>query len=137
MSERPAYTPYHPRWYRARVSTYWWSRRWVYLKFILRELSSVSVAWFVVFLLLQIGALAQGPDAWARFQQRLKGPAFVATNALALFFVLFHVVTWFNLAPKALNVRMRGRRVPELAIVLPNYAAWLAISAATAWLVLR
>src|SRR5438132_766531 len=42
------YTEYHPRWYRTRVSTWWWLARWPYLKFILREISSVFVAWFVV-----------------------------------------------------------------------------------------
>ena len=137
VSETPVYTPYHPRWYRARVSTYWWSRRWAYLKFILRELSSIFVAYFVVLTLLQIRALTQGPDAYARFQERLKAPVLVALNALAFVFVLFHAVTWFNLAPKAMNLRMRGKRVPDLLIVLPNYVAWLAISTVVAWLLLR
>jgi fumarate reductase subunit C len=137
VSETPVYTPYHPRWYRARITTYWWSRRWAYLKFILRELSSIFVAYFVVLTLLQIRALTQGPDAYARFQERLKAPVLVALNALAFFFVLFHAVTWFNLAPKAMNLRMRGKRVPDLLIVLPNYVAWLAISTVVAWLLLR
>jgi len=137
VSERPIYTPYHPRWYRARITTYWWSRRWAYLKFILRELSSIFVAYFVVLTLLQIRALTQGPDAYARFQERLKAPVLVALNALAFVFVLFHAVTWFNLAPKAMNLRMRGKRVPDLLIVLPNYVAWLAISTVVAWLLLR
>jgi len=38
----------HPRWYRKRVSTYWWLQRWEYLRFVLREISSVFVAIFVV-----------------------------------------------------------------------------------------
>src|SRR5712692_8523102 len=33
----PAYTLNHPRWYRKRVSTYWWLQRWEYLRFVLRE----------------------------------------------------------------------------------------------------
>ncbi len=37
------YTPFHPRWYRARVSTYWWLKRRSYFVFILRELSSLFV----------------------------------------------------------------------------------------------
>src|SRR5207245_8832258 len=68
------YTEYHPRWYRSRVSTWWWLTRWPYLKFILREISSVFVAWFVVLLLLQIRALSRGPDAYARFQHWLPSP---------------------------------------------------------------
>lgn len=137
MSETPAYTKYHPQWYRARVSTYWWSRQWAYFKFILRELSSVFVAYFVVITLLQIRALAHGPAAYAEFQERLKTPILVAFNGISFFFVLFHAVTWFNLAPKAMAIRVRGRRVPDFLILLPNYVAWLAISAVVAWLLLR
>jgi fumarate reductase subunit C len=136
MTATPGYTEYHPRWYRARISTYWWGRQWPYLKFILRELSSIFVAYFVVLTMLQVRALTQGPDAYARFQERLKAPALLILNALTFFFVLFHALTWFNLAPKAIAVRMRGKRVPDSLIVLPNYIAWLAISAVVTWLLL-
>ena len=47
MSSKPVYTEYHPRWYRPRISTYWWLKRPMYLVFILRELSSIFIAWFV------------------------------------------------------------------------------------------
>ena len=59
MSEQRLYTGYHPRWYRERVSTYWWLWHWRYLKFVLREISSVFVALFVVITLLQVRALAK------------------------------------------------------------------------------
>ena len=48
MNEPARYTPYHPRWLRSTVSTYWWLERRPYFLFILREISSVFVAWFVV-----------------------------------------------------------------------------------------
>ncbi len=62
------YTEFHPRWYRERVSVYWWLGQWQYLKFILRELSSVPVAIFVVITLFQLRALISGPAAYARFE---------------------------------------------------------------------
>ena len=37
----------------------------------------------------------------------------LALNALTLAFVLFHTLTWFNLAPHAMVVRLRGQRVPR------------------------
>ena len=46
------YTEFHPRWYRRRMSVFWWVGRRSYLIFVLRELTSVFVAWSVVFLLL-------------------------------------------------------------------------------------
>jgi fumarate reductase subunit C len=137
MNEIPAYTAYHPRWHRPRVSTYWWLWRWAYLKFILRELSSVAVAYFVVLLLLQLHALSLGPESYAAFQQWLRSPSMIALNGIGLLFVLFHTITWFNLAPRAMAVRVRGKRVPDLLIAAPNYIAWLAVSVAVAWLILR
>jgi fumarate reductase subunit C len=137
MNESSAYTTSHPKLYRPRVSTYWWLWRQAYLKFILRELSSVAVAYFVVLLLLQLHALSLGPEAYVTFQQWLKTPYMIVLNGIALLFVLFHTITWFNLAPRAMVVRLRGKRVPDVLIAGSNYVAWLAVSVAVAWLVLR
>jgi fumarate reductase subunit C len=131
------YTLYHPRWYRPRVSTYWWLGRWPYLKFILRELSSIFVAWTVVLMLFAIAAVVRGPGAWADFLETLRNPVLIVINVIALGFVLFHTVTWFNLAPHALAVRLGGRRVPNLLISGPHYVLWLALSAAVLWFLLR
>jgi fumarate reductase subunit C len=137
-TRQPArYTEYHPRWYRSRVSTWWWLARWPYLKFILREISSVFVAWFVVVLLLQIRALSRGSVAYAAFERWLQNPPIVLLNLITLFFVVFHAVTWFNVAPRAMAVRFRGKRVPDLWIVGANYAAWAAVSLVLAWFLVR
>ena len=136
MKPPPVYTEYHPKWYRTRVSTYWWSRSWAYLKFILRELSSIFVAYFVVITLLQIRALKQGPQSYAQFQEWLRTPLPVGLNAVSFLFVLFHTITWFNLAPRAMPVRIRGKRIADLWIAAPNYVAWLAVSAVVVWLLL-
>ena len=136
MKQPAAQSEYHPRWYRPRVSTYWWLKRRSDLKFILRELSSVFVAWFVIMLMLQIRALTQGPEAYQEFQEWLQTPMLIALNGITFFFVLFHAITWFNLAPKAMVVRLRGRRVPDLVITGSNYLAWFIASAGVAWLLL-
>jgi len=131
------YTEYHPRWYRAHVSTWWWLAGWPYLKFILREISSVFVAWFVVVLLLQIRALSRGPEAYAAFELWLQNPLIVLLNLITQFFVIFHAVTWFNVAPRAMAIRFRGKRVPDPWIVGTNYVAWAAISLVVVWFLVR
>ena len=131
------YTSYPPKGYRVRMSTYWWLGRWPYLKFILREISSVFVAWFVIETLLQINALVDGPEAWVDMQDFFMNPIVIAANVISLFFVCFHAITWFNLAPKAMAVRIGGKRVPGILIAGPQYVAWAVVSAAVAWLLLR
>jgi fumarate reductase subunit C len=137
MSAGPAYTLYHPRWYRRRVSVWWWLRQRSYAWFVLRELTSVFVAFFAVILLWQLRAVTAGPGAYGQFLARLGTPLLLAINAVAFVFVLFHAITWFNLTPKAMVVRLRGKRIPDWAIVGSNYAAWLVLSAAVAFALLR
>lgn len=132
-----AYTDFHPRWYRRRVSTWWWMGRWSYLKFILREISSVFVAWFILLLLLEIRALSQGEQAYNAFQEWLANPAVVLLNVVSLFFVVFHAITWFNLAPAAMVVRLGGKKVPGVLIAGSNYAAWAVVTAIVAWFLIR
>ena len=137
MNQRPAYTIHHPRWYRTHISTYWWSRKWAYFRFIVRELTSIAVAYFVVLTLMQIHALRQGPEAYAAFEEWLRRPLLIALNAISFFFVVYHAITWFNLAPKAIAARFRGKRIPDIVITGSNYGAWLVISVGIVWLLSR
>ncbi len=137
MSAEPHYTLYHPRWYRRRISVWWWLQNRSYARFVLRELTSVFVAFFALIYLWQLRALAQGPAAYEQFLARMKTPLFLGLNAVALLFVLFHTITWFNLTPKAMVVRLSGKRVPDSVIIGLNYAAWLVLSGAVAFVLLR
>jgi fumarate reductase subunit C len=136
VSTPTGYTEYHPRWHRTRPGTLWWLRRRSYLVFILRELSSVFVAWYVVFLLMLIYAVGQGNEEYQRFLHRAANPWVILVNVVALIFVMFHAITWFSLAPKAMVVRLRGNRVPPAWIAGSNYLAWAVVSAFVAWRVL-
>jgi len=137
MTDQAARTEFHPRWYRKRLSTWWWLGEWHYLTFILRELTSLAVAWFVGLTLFQLNALRHGPEDYAHFTNRLQSPFLIALNAIAFCFMVLHTITWFNAAPRAMPVRMGGKRVPEILVALPNYVLWIAVSAFVAWLLLR
>ena len=134
---QPGYTEYHPRWLRPRMSTYWWLGKWPYVKFILRELSSIFVAWFVIYLLLLVRAVSRGADAYQSFLSFSAHPAVLAVNVVAFLFILFHAITWFVLAPKAIVAHIGKKRVPPMAIAIPHYGAWIVVSAAILWLLLR
>jgi fumarate reductase subunit C len=137
MNMEAQYSLHHPRWYRRRVSVWWWLEKWTYAKFVLRELTSLSVAYFSVLCLWKVRALRAGPGAYDRFLQRMASPIFILVNCLALCFVLFHALTWFNLAPKAMVMRWAGKRVPDWAVQGMNYLAWMLLSAVVVWMVTR
>ena len=134
MNTGAPYTEYHPRWLRKRVSTWWWLERGAYLRFILRELSSVFVAWFVVYFLLLLRAVVRGDAEYQAFLEWSGHPVLVALNAVSLVFIVYHAVTWFNLTPAAMAVRVKGKRVPGFWIAAPNYVLWVVVSIVLAWL---
>ncbi|MGE0128019.1 MAG: fumarate reductase subunit C [Blastocatellales bacterium] len=136
MKQSHAYTLYHPKWYRRRVSTWWWTQQWRSFKFILRELSSLAVIYFVALLLWLLWSLGQGVASYDNFLAWMESPLMIASNVIAFLFVLYHSITWFNLAPKAMPVRVGGQRLPDWMIAAPNYAAWIVISAVIAWFIL-
>jgi len=137
VSAPARYTPFHPRWYRRRVSVWWWLESRSYTTFVVRELTSVFVALFALVLLWVVWSLGQGPEAYERCLARLRSPLCLAFHAAALGFVLFHSITWFNLAPKAMVVRLGGKRLPDLFVAGANYAAWVVLSGAVAAMLLR
>jgi fumarate reductase subunit C len=131
------YTPFHPRWHRKRVSVWWWLQKGSYTLFVLRELTSVFVALFALVWLWQVRAIRRGPEDYAEFLAWMKTPGLVALSAVSLLFVLYHAITWFNLAPKAMVMRVAGKRVPDWAVAGSNYLAWAVLSAAVAFVLLR
>ena len=66
---------------------------------------------------------------------RWRNPAMIVVNVVALAFVLLHAVTFANLTPRAMVVRLRGRTVPSRAILAGVYLGWLVVTAFLAWLV--
>jgi fumarate reductase subunit C len=122
--------------YRAPMPRLWWLRRRSHVLFVAREMSSVFVAWSVVFLLLLVGAVARGESAYRGFLDWSAQPWVLALNVVALLFLALHAVTWFNLAPRAMVVKVRGRRLPAAWIAAAHFAAWAVISAVVAWITL-
>jgi len=136
MRQHPDYTEYHPRWIRTRMSTYWWLGRRSYLAFIVRELSSIFVGWFAVYLLLLVRAVSRGETRYQEFLAWSRAPAVLTLNIVSLFFIVYHAITWFNLAPKAMVLRMGDTRVPGFLIAGSNYLAWVMATALVGWLLL-
>ena len=125
------------RTYRRPISTFWWTKRRSYFVFVMRELSSIFVAWWVVFLLLLVNAVGRGETAYDDFLDWASSPWVVVLNIVAMAFVVLHLVTWFSLTPQAMDVRLRGRPVPAAPIIASQYVGLAAVSAFVYWLVTR
>ena len=123
--------------YRRPMSSTWWLNKPAYQLFMLRELTSVFVAAFLVFYLVQLAHLAQGTESYAAFLRQRSSFGWILFHILALVAALYHSVTWFNLTPKVMVVHRGEEKIPPVLITGPHYAAWLAISVVILWIVLR
>ncbi|MCW6005581.1 hypothetical protein K1W54_13480 [Micromonospora sp. CPCC 205371] len=129
-------TDFWQRLHRQRVPLLWWTSRRTYLLFVVRELTSVAVVWFVVYLLLLVRSVGAGPGDYERFLDWSAQPWMVVLNALALALAIVHTITWFMVTPQAMVLKVRGRRVPGVALAGALYVAWFAVSAVILLLVL-
>lgn len=125
-------TPYH-----RPVPFAWWLGRRAYTLFVVRELTSVFIAAYVVLLLRLLHTLTLGREAYEAYLRFLATPGMVVFHLVALAAAVYHSVTWFSLSPKAMVIRVGEKQAPAGIIVGANYLAWIAVSAIIAWLVLR
>ena len=123
--------------YKKKMSIFWWASRWAHIKFIGRELTSVFVAGYVIMLLFYTRSIFEGPTAFEEFSSRMRSPLMLTLHVFALLALVFHSVTWFNLAPKAMVIKVGEKNIPGVVIVLLNYGGWLVISLALIWLILQ
>ena len=118
--------------YPRTVSNTWWLKRWPYRIFMLRELSAVFVAAYVVLLLLLVTKVHDGAAAFEGYLDFLQSPLLIAFHVVALLFVMLHVITWFQAVPKGLPLRRGEERVPPALMIGSSYVGWLAVSVVVA-----
>ena len=123
--------------YRRPIPVLWWVRKRSYFMFVMRELSSIFIAWLVLYLVLFVRAVGQGEAAYDEFLDWAASPLLVVVNVVAFAFVVLHTITWFSLTPQAMVVSLGGRRVPGAVIIGAQYAGLGIVSAFVFWLVTR
>ena len=117
-----------PGLYYPKLPTTWWLRNPRYFLFMIREVTSVFIAIFLVVLLAELYQLSRGPEAYTACVARLGSPGWIVFHVIALVFALYHSVTWFMLTGVVQVVRIGERQVPPSLIVAGAFAAWGAIS---------
>jgi fumarate reductase subunit C len=100
----------------------WWLKKPSYFFFMMRELSSVFIAIFLVVFLIQIYQLTRGAEAYAAFAQKLSSPGWIIFNFITLLFALYHSITWFVSSAIVLPLRIGEREVPRNLFVALNVA---------------
>ena len=101
-------TPHHVRWYRRRdLHLLVAGALVVSARSSCARSAASSWRGSSSYLVKLIRALGQGEGWYEAFLPGCRHPPVVAVNVVTFGFVVFHAVTWFNLAPKAMVVSRR------------------------------
>ena len=107
----------------------WWRRNPYFVRYMIREGSSVFLAIYAVILLVGLYRLTQGEAAWDAWRAALASPVSLVFHWLALLVVSYHAYTWWKVAPKtAPDLRWRNRPLPEPLITGGGLAATIGAS---------
>jgi fumarate reductase subunit C len=114
--------------YIREVKSGWWLQQPRFIRYMIRELTSLFVGLYCALLVVGLYRLAQGQAAWDGFLAALSSPADVGFQLLCLAFAVYHSATWFNVTPKAMPLMVKGELVPARTIIAFHYGAWAVIS---------
>jgi succinate dehydrogenase subunit C len=114
--------------YMRPISVTWWLQRWAYTKFMIRDVTSIFIAGYCVFLMVMMCRANQGAEAFRAFYESLRSPLSVVLHAIALIFAVIHSVTFFNLTPRVIVLFRGDEKVPEGIIAGLHYAMWGVVS---------
>jgi len=121
----------------AQVKTYvrsmdgWWRKNPYFVRYMIREASSVFLAIYALILLVGLLRLSQGEAAYDSWRMVLTHPVSIVFHWFALLTVGYHAFTWWMVAPKtAPDIRIAGRAIPEMLITGGGMLATLGASAA-------
>lgn len=122
--------------YLAPVATGWWRQLAFYRFYMLREGTALPALWFSLLLIFGLYALKNGPDSWAHFIAFLRHPLTLLVNLIALAAALLHSKTWFERAPRAANVIVKGEKLKPQPIILMLWIVTLIVTSGALWLAL-
>ncbi|WP_047679186.1 MULTISPECIES: fumarate reductase subunit FrdC [Xenorhabdus] len=107
----------------------WWHKLGFYRFYMLREGTAIPTVWFSLLVLYGLFALKGGPENWAGFVSFLQNPLILLINVITLLASLLHTKTWFELAPKALNIIVKSEKMLPGPIVKLLWATTIIASA--------
>ncbi|QHM72591.1 fumarate reductase subunit FrdC [Mixta intestinalis] len=121
----------------APVTASWWRQLPFYRFYMLREGTAIPALWFSLELIFALYALKHGAEQWASFVTFLQNPLVLVLNLIALAAALLHSKTWFELAPKAAIVMVKGEKLKPQPIIVALWIVTLLVTITVLWLALN
>ncbi len=114
--------------YKRELPTDWWLKHAFYTKYMIREGSSIFITLYSLILAWGVFRLSLGEAAFNGWLEALQSPVSIIIHLLALALALYHTITWFSLAPKAVDLWLKGKKLDDKVIVAGHYGAFVAVT---------
>jgi fumarate reductase subunit C len=112
----------------------WWRQNTFFVKYMIREATALFVLLYCAILITGLYQLNNGNAAWNAWLANLTHPVFIVFHCTALAATLYHTVTWFQLAPKIMVVRIGGWTAPVKLMLAGQWVGFAACSIAVLFL---
>src|SRR5262249_38899933 len=99
-----------------------------YTKFMIRDITSVFIAAYCLFLMCVMERANASPEEFKHFYATWTSPTSFILHLVVLAFAVYHIVTFFNLTPQVLVVFRGEENVPGTAIAGGHFALWAIVS---------
>ena len=100
----------------------WWLKNPFYIRYMIREATSIFVGIYALVLLTGVVSLSCGEASYNGWLETMTNPLAVLFHLVALAAVIYHTITWFAVAPKVVSpLFIAGIRVPDMVIVVVQY----------------
>ena len=103
----------------------WWLRQGRYKRYMMRELSSLFIGVFTLLMVSGLYRLSQGEAAFNAFTEVFWSTSMLLFSVLMFLFAVYHSYTWFIVTPKAMPLKMAGKRIAGSVIVGAHLVLWL------------
>src|SRR5207248_4340955 len=111
------------------VRSNWWLQKRSYTLFMVRELTSVFIAGYSIFLIVLVRWASHGIDSFRAFCASLASPLSIVFHLLVLAAAIYHSITWFNLTPRIMVFWRGEEKVSDTVIQAGNFVLWVVASA--------
>ena len=130
-------TDYTYKTFTRPVPATWWMSNRRYFMFMIRELTSVFVAMFVLLYLYEFFLISKGAEVHGLFRQSLRSVPFITFYVIVLIFALYQSWTWLGLTAKIQVVKLGRITVPPVLVSLGAYGSWIAATVVVGYLFLN
>lgn len=117
MSKRKPYVKPMPRT--------WFLQNPFHTLYMVREGTSLFVGAYSLILMWGLASLVKGEAAWNGWLEHMQCPAMTVFHVIALLATLYHAITWFSLAPKAMHLQKGDKKLEDTPVVIAHYVAFV------------